>query len=268
MSVIKINKSDEKIIKDYSTYKGVGLVKVLAVNPTLAELQAIGLNYNNEPEYKSQTDTGEAKIRLDFIVGNSKLKTKHTFFLEDRERSNNAGDKFEFINNYGQTSWGTTLEEVVNRKGRNGNTWYKKEGARKAYVGEGDLIQFLSDWLNVNPDDQVYIENMDKIFTGDVSELRQYVKAAADNEIYLLFTVRENEGKYYQNTYNRFFTRASFTPQAAIARFAKEVKKQEDAGYPIKGFEGLEFGTFVPQLDSGTPDVDAPESDTKVEDLF
>lgn len=270
MTKIKINNSDEKILKDFSTYKGVAKVKVLAVNPTLAELQAIGLNFNAEPEYTSATDTGEDKVRIDFIIGNEKLKTKLSFFLEDKERTNNAGDKFEFINNYGQSSWGSTVQEVTSRTGKNGNTWFKEEGARKAYVGEVQLIQFLSDWLNVSLDDQVTLEKFPNYFKGDVSELKDYVKAASNNQIYVLLTVREaDNGKFYQNVYTGKFVRASFSPQAAISRFAEEVKRQEDAGYPVKGFAGLEFGDYIPDLDTASPDTDIPaESTEDVDKLF
>lgn len=265
MSAIKINKSSEKVIREFSTYKGVAKVKVLAVNPTLAELQALGMNFNSEPEYTDTTDSGDPKVRIDFIIGNDKVTTKLTFFLEKRDRVSNSGDKWEFINNFGQTSWGASVDEVTSRTGKNGNTWFKEEGARNAYVGEADLIKFLSDWLNVNPEDQVYLEKIENLFTGNVSELKMYVEAAAENELFVLLTVRENDGKYYQNVYNRFFTRASFTPQAAITRFIKEAKKQEDSGYPIKGFEGVEFREFVPSLDISTPDIDTPTTQQRVE---
>ncbi len=266
---MKINDSSKKVLKDFSTYKGVCPVKVYAGNPTLAELQELGMNFNSEPEYVSETDTGEAKVRIDFIVGNDKLKTKLTFFLEDRERVSKNG-KFEFINNLGQSSWGETLEEVLSRTGRGGNTWFNELGARKALVGEAQLMQFLADWLNIdtNAGDEVYLENLPALFKGDFSELKKYVKEADSNRVYVLLTVNEKDGKFYQNVYNGAFARASFTPQAAIGRFAKEAKKQEDSGYPIKGFAGLEFGEYIPTLDSTEPDADAPTSVENVDDLF
>jgi hypothetical protein len=266
--VIKINNSNEKILKDFSTFKGTGKVKVLAINPTLAELQALGMNFNAEPEYVGTTDSGEAKVRIDFIIGNEKLKTKMSFFLEDRVRKNNSGDKSEFINNFGQSSWGTSVEEVTSRVGKNGNTWFKEEGAREAIVGEVALVQFLKDWLNTGVDDPVYIQRIADLFKGNVAELKYYVKAAPNNEVYVLFTVRENDGKFYQNVYNGSFVRASFTPQAAISKFAAEVKRQEDSGYPIKGFAGLEFGEYVPQIDTATPDTDTPTTAANVDNLF
>ena len=267
MAKLKINDSSKSVVKEFAPYVGVTKVKVLAVNPTLEELQNMGLNFQQEPEYVGQTDEGIDKVRIDFFVGNDKLITKVSFFLEATERINRNGDKYEIINNKGQSTWAVDVQEAVTRKGKNGNTWFSEVGARKAYVGEVDLMTFIADWLNISPEDDLELEDFSKLLKGNVSELKQYAKEAVNNEFYILLTVKKtDEGKIYQNTYNRLFARGSLTPASTISRFVKHINEQETAGYPIKGFEGVEFKEFIPSLETAQPDEDdeGDEGDDKL----
>lgn len=258
---IKVNDSNEKVVKDFTLYKGAAKFKVLAINPNLAKLQELGFNFQQEPTYVSEED-GVKKVRLDFIVGNDKVKNKIVFFLEKRERENNAKDKFEFINNFGMNTWCTTLEEALAKTGKNGKQWFKPNGARKALVGEVALIQFLQTWLNTNLDDEVYIEKIDALFNGNVSELAQYVNLAKNNEFWALLTVTEKDGKNYQNINSDIFVRASFKDSTAKSKFVEYAKKQAESGYAIKGYQGADFEEYVPQDVVITPDTDVSVATT------
>lgn len=258
MPVIKINDSSKEVLKQYVIYTGVTQVKVLAVNPTMEKLQSLGYNVSTEPVYVTEQD-GIRKVRVDFYVQNNKMQGKIPFFLQDEQRMSNNKTSYEYINNYGQTTWASSLEEALNKTGKNGKKWFKEDGARVAYVGESNLINFLSQWLNTNEDDKVYIEDMDALFKGNVKELEFYVKNAASNVVWILSTYSERNDKFYQNIDNSIFVRGSFKPTAAMNKIAEYVRKKEKDGYPIKGYNGLEFKEFtIP-----TPKVVLPDQDTE-----
>jgi len=256
MPAININNSSKEVLKQSVVYTGLTQVKMVAVNPTLKELQEMGYNFQQEPVYLTEEE-GVRKLRLDFYFKNATVSNKITFFLENRPRVNKDGTKNEFINHYGQSTWAADLNEALNKTASNGKKWFNAEGAREAYVGETSLIEFLKQWLNTNPNDKVYIEDMEALFKGNVKELQYYVNAAKDNIVWVLLTYSEKEGKYYQNVDNGLFIRGYFKQVAAFSKAVEYIKRKEKDGYPVKGYNGLEFKEFVPPA----PEVILPDSD-------
>lgn len=264
---IKTNSSDEKFFKEFSLYTGVTKMKVLAINPNLEELQELGFNFQQEPEYAGQTDEGADKVRLDFILGNEFTKAKVSFFLQNTPSKGSTSGKFEFINNFCKSSWGTSLEEVLQREGKGGMKFFKPNGARVALVGEVSLMAFLCDWLNTSPEDEVTLDTLKKIIKGDVKELKEYLNAAKNNEVYVLITATENNDKYYQNVENRFFVRSQFSETTAINKFSEWIKKQPEK-YKPKGVYNINFGKFEIPKNTISPDKEVlPETSTKEEDV-
>ena len=73
-------------------FTGLGDCNVLLVNPTLAELNAAGLNYKEEPNYLSEAE-GVNKVRLDIYVDNPTVGIqKVAFFIADESKESNDYD--------------------------------------------------------------------------------------------------------------------------------------------------------------------------------
>lgn len=255
------NDSNKKFFNEIKLYTGVSPMKIVGICPTLEELNGLGFNFEKGPVYVSKDETtGTDKVRIDVVFMNDKVKSKSAFFLENRERQSKAGDKYEIINNFGQSTWAPSVGDAVEKVGKNGKKWFKPEGARVALVGEVALIGFLRDWLNANPEDQGKIDNYPALFAGNFKELQNYVKILSKNTIYTLSTVREGK---YQGVYNGFFVRSQFSLAAAQTKFSTYAKAQKDAGYPIKDAYSFAFQEYT----GGVVEPDAESvNTTKIDD--
>lgn len=241
---VKGNDSNTKVINERVVYVGPALVSVVFCNPTLAELTASGSKIDKEPEYLSDAEDGTKKVRIDFCVQNvDGFKSKVSFFLENKERVTKAGDKFEFINNQGQNTWCASVEEAIAKVGKNGNTYFKPEGARKALVGEVDFYNFIKNWANVAPDEDCSLENIQNLFKGNFKEPQSIVKMMAANTVWVMATVND---KNYQNINNKCFGRATSKQfPKTFADYAKKQAEVENGKYAIKDVYAFEFKEYV-----------------------
>ena len=238
-----VNSSETKHFNETILYTGISKVNIVAINPTLAQHNDIGFKFEKEPEYLSTGDDGTKKVRIDVIVKNDKFKTKFAFFLEDKNReSKTTAGSFEIVNDFGQSTWAASPEDAINKIGRNGNKWFKPDGARIAKVGEVALITFLRDWANTGVEEVGKIDNFTALFNGNFKELQDYVRILSNNTIYTLATVKEGK---YQGIYTGCFVRTQFSIKTAENKFADFLKKQKDAGYPIKESYSLEFREYT-----------------------
>ena len=223
---IKSNSSDKPVVKEGKLYTGLHNMRVVAINPTKAELEKLGYNPRNESNYLSKAEDGAEKVRIDFYLtgknpeGEEGIRTKVALFLENRERVNKDGTKREWINDFGRTAWGSKDAPPTGLK------WYDASTARPAKVGEGDLIAFIINWMNVAPTDEASLDNLEGLFKGDYSELKQLLTANPNNEVRVLLGVREGK---YQSVYNKYFDRATNKRNTYWETF---IKAQTEAGYP------------------------------------
>lgn len=223
------NDSDKPVFKEIKLYTGLCNMKVTAINPSKAELEAMGYKPQNDPVYLTKEDDVK-KLRLDFhlsaqVPDGSTIMTKVAFFLEDRYRVNKDGTKSEWINDFGRTAWSAD-GDVENPP--TGLTWFESETARRCHVGEADLHSFLVNWLNIGPDDEAKMDNFLALFSGNYSELRGLLASNKDNEVRLLLTVRDGK---YQSVYNRYFDRAS---NKRTNYWDAHIKNQASSGYALK----------------------------------
>lgn len=249
---IKGNDSSVAVIKERVLFTGPVLVNVVACNPDLAGLTALGYNFEKDPEYVTDAEAGHKKVRLDFYVQQGEFKNKVSFFLEAilRPESKNTPGNVEFVNNYGQSTWAASVEEAVEKVGKNGNKWFKPEGARRAVAGETDLYTFIKDWANLDPTKpECTLEDLKAIFKGNFKEFQQIVKDLKSNQVWVMATVNE---KGYQNVSNKVFGRA--TSKQFPTQFAKYVADQAKGSYPFKDNWSVEFKEYVPVV--VTPDSD------------
>ena len=239
-----INSSDKKHFNETILYTGVSAVKVLGINPTLAQLQELGFKVEKEPEYTSIDDKDGVtrKVRIDVIISNDKFKTKFAIFLADKDReSSKTPGLFEIINDFGQITWAKSTQEAIDKVGRGGNKFFKSDGARIAKMGEVQLITFLRDWANTGVNEVGKIDNFDALFKGNFNELQQYVKALSNNTIYALATVKDGK---YQSAYTGLSVRTQFSQRTAENKFSTHIADQKKAGYPLKEAYSINFKEY------------------------
>lgn len=284
-------------------YIGIAPVKVLGVNPTKEELEKMyDADIQNEPSYIGESDIqvgGVEKtvpsIRLDFIVQTDpevtdgiNMTTKIAFFLNKENRFNKNADKVQVIDKYGRTAWGT-VEDIENKtipEYANGPANIDAD-FRPALIGEEALTKFIKDYLNI-PNPQNYVDgkwvdksakemaecearfaDLNPLFKGDVSQLREILSYQPDNKIKLAFGVKiTDDNDMYQDVYNREFMKAGATNNK---RLKKEIENAQAAGsFPNTEFD---FGPLreysLIATDFGTSEtVENPFSGAKKENPF
>jgi len=262
------NDSNTAVVKEGKLFTGLKNMKVQAINPSKAEMEALDYHPQNEPVYISM-DGETQKLRLDFFLtgegdGGEKIRTKIAFFLENKARVNKAGTKAEWINDAARTAWGTLDAAPDTLK------WFDATTARPCKMGEADVHLFLINWLNIQPGDEAKLDNFDALFTGNYSELRSILGGNANNEIKVLLTVRDGK---YQSAYNRYFDRAS---NKRTGYWESHIKRQSQDGYPPKedfgnSFVFQEWTEPSVMTDLGGPAAAAPDASSggaPVEDPF
>lgn len=270
MAFNKANNSVEAGESNIKRYWGVAPVKIIAVNPTKAELEKIyNTTLEKEPEYCSIQDVNGSKIhsaRIDFIVQTDKAKTgvdfitKVTFFVQKTLNSNKDQTKCQIMDKYGETAW-ATLEEIKEKKipqYANGPASIDKD-YHAVCRGEVELTNFIRTYLCLegskiwdssvsamvnNPKkEEGCLDKIKDYFDGDFTELKEIIKILPDNKVKVLFGVKSSEdNKQYQTTYTRLFLRNN---QNKLDRLKDDVKKSQEAG----AYKNVEFGP------NGTIDV-------------
>ena len=192
-------------------YTGLVNVIVEAVNPTMKQMQDLGYSPQVEPDYIGVTDEGNAKAVVDFYLKDpdSGARGKIRFWLENTNRKTRDGNKYEWIDDHAKTSFSEDIESVP--------AWISKETARKALVGEGMLLSFITAWANVNPfpdaEGKIGVckfKDINKLFSNDLSEIKSILEndITKDNKVKVLFNVITTEsGKEYQDVYRHYFGR-------------------------------------------------------------
>ena len=220
-------------------YSGLGNFKVIAVNPTMAELHDLGIMVKQDPNYFVDLN-GTEYFKLTFWIKNADLTTRFDILMNGSERVSQTG-KNQWINSIGQSTWSDGEPEY---------DWFKKEGLRKALTGEETLINFVKQWANVANGDEAYFDSIAKIVKGDVTEVKALVKLLENNEVRLLIGVKDGK---YQTVYTKVFGRVK--PQRDDI-FVKNLN--DDYGTFNAEFDTtLSWGVFTPELAVVTPDADS-----------
>jgi len=249
-------------------YKGMAAVKVLAVNPTKEELEKIyGREFDKDPVYLSEAEVEVIdeqgnkvmkkfpSVRITFICQTDPSKNnginaifQHTFFLQKRYRFGSNSQKYQVIDCYGRTAWGTKDEIKaksipLNNDGRPANV---DADYRPAYISEEYLTNFIRNLLNIpnvssyvngewidNPkvadknDCLVRLDEIDKYFTGNFKELKEIISYQPDNLVKIGVGVKTKDGRTHQVT----FDRVSFKNAATdYARLDAEVQQSKNMG--------------------------------------
>ena len=244
---IQSNASTEEVVGGIKTFSGLTNVKVIAVNPTMAELHAMDINVKQEPNYKvSFSDQDYNKVV--FWLANEDSNFKLEILMTSTPRVSQAG-KHQWINSVGQSTWSEDSPSYE---------WWKKEGERKAYVGEETLINFIKAWANVASGDDVSFDTIDLIASGDITEIKELSKALTTNEVRVLVGVKDDK---YQQVYTKYFGRVK--PQRDDL-FVKALN--DDYGSFNADFNAdLVWGTHRPTSELISPDAPAEDEDWTAE---
>ncbi len=190
---IKSNNSTEEVLTGMVNYSGLTNVKVVAVNPSLAELHAMDIMLKQEPVYSVEF-TGEKFNKIVLWLQNADGTFKLEILMQDKARVSQTG-KNQWMNNVGQATWSKESPAY---------DWWNKEGEREALVGEETLINFIKAWANVAQGDDVYLDTINDIAGGNVAELRSLIKGLSSNMARVLVGVKDDK---YQQVYSKHFGR-------------------------------------------------------------
>lgn len=184
---------------------GPTVVSNILINPTLEELHAWGVDWiKNEPEYIREYNGNKVlnihiyakavqdpDIIIDWKIG----------IMDKLAAGKNDPTRFQYVNAKGQS---------INKKESDPfPAWFDSTGARKAYVGEALLYQFIIAFNNIRPRQQdvpsVLLPDIPKLFTGDFAQLKE-ANSLTTNKLKIIVGLTENDGKvYHQVDYQHYF---------------------------------------------------------------
>lgn len=256
MAFAKGNESKETVVR---RYQGIGVVNLLGVNPTKAELEKLyNTTLDKAPEYIGELTlpSGEKvpQVRIDFLVKTDpehamnngiEMSTKLSFFVARVPDYNKDKTKVRVINKYGEECY-LPLESVETKVLPENMQWYCMDGARVAYRGEKDLTSFLKNFLAIpsrtyrdrltgeskvidNPQEaEAQLGKIEDYFKGDFSELRDIVASQPNNRVQVCFGVKiTDDNKLYQDVFIRTVLRLRVKD---YSKLDKEIQEAQAAG--------------------------------------
>lgn len=211
--------------QDFDNTKKVGIfeARVLAINPTIEQYkELLGMELQEDSkaaDYLGEKE-GDTTLRIDVWLQDVKSdwKTKVSFFLQDKERTNKDETKNQWINTSGATSWAENIKDLPD--------WFTKRDVRKAFVGEEELYGFMQKWLGALDYRSLETEilcDWKKFMKGNVKELKEQIGGEWETTFGAMAEVivkeKENdegvmETKEYQGIYNK-----GFLPQYTLKNF-------------------------------------------------
>jgi hypothetical protein len=243
-------------------FTGAENFKVVAVNPTKAELEVIyGRELNYDPEYTATTTVSDGdgerevnQIRLDFYLTNedvdNPINTKASFYIADTHHKSQTG-KVKVINDFGKTTW-LTKEDVASGDVPANMSWYSASGLKIAKRGEEEVIDFLVNLLNL-PFDLTKVDDISdayakisakewgEIIKGDVTIFKDVI-ASTNNKIGVVLGVKTKaDGGQIQTIFNRK-TMRQYTLHAKKADKFKWILKDIHDAKANGAFGNVDFG--------------------------
>lgn len=213
--------------KGWKIYTGIENFHPVAVNPTMAELNEMGIPATQEPTYFGKTtrnvqgeekelDYFSVRVFLENDDADNQVKTQVQYTVLADYTESSTG-KYMVINKYGSTTW--FEPEVVdgNKAVPDNMQWYVTDGVKKCYKGEEALISFIRCLRNLpnitsktaekdkSKGISVFTEDdLNKMFRGDFNDIRRVIMESKDNKVgYLLGAKKLDDSKNVQALYAR-----------------------------------------------------------------
>lgn len=228
-------------------YQGVENVKITCINPNQEELKQMGFAQAEAPVYLGKDDKGVAQVRIACFTDNADttkpFKSSLSFYIKNQQKASSTG-KLLYINKFGETAYlpkdGTIPTNME---------WYRTEGMRPALDGEEAFVIMVKNYLNVPKDEECYLENPAKLFSGDFTEIKNIPSVGGNNKVGVLWGIKKVEGsegtKYYQNAYNRMFMRQYAKVDTTGKMGSYEYLRDNLAEYKSNGGAGsVDYGSY------------------------
>lgn len=256
MAIARGNESQEA--REFKRYIGVAPVFIKAVNPNKKEHEALfNTTLEEAPNYVGSVEVDGndvANVRIQVVfqpdvekIGFEMPLVTMALFLQNRPRVGANSGKTQVIDKYGRTAWVTPEELAAHAIPvySNGPADIDKD-YRPAYVGEEELMEFVKAYLcipsintwdanlkkmvpntKVKPEEcECRFDNLDKIFKGDFSEIKDALGFQPTNKVKVMLGVRtSDDGKLYQAVYTRKFLRNSSTNFSSLDKELQEMIK-------------------------------------------
>ena len=159
----------------------------------VALMAVVGVNMNPDKTYYDPDKYG---MRVEFTLQGEfegqKFNAFHNVFLRDETAVAKSSGRTCFIDKHGKSGYAMGIDEL--------HDWIDKSSARKAYVGEKDLYDFLSSWMQVEKGGELQLDSFKKLVQGDAWELQGYVKQVEHLRVQVLLGIGET---LYQEVYGR-----------------------------------------------------------------
>lgn len=248
---------------EFKKYIGVGEVKVIGVNPTKAQIKELmGYEPNEEPVYFGVQEIDGKKYnyaRIDFIVKTDAEKTgidytgRVTFFLRNQYRQGSQSGKYQVLDLYNNQAWATEADIKAQNTIMYSNGPAKIIGKyRPAYIGEWEFINFIrhfawigsagdtngfdyanGTWIEKKGQDlkececSFSVEEIQSMFKGNFSAVRDAIAVQPNNTIKLLFGIKTDNGKEYQDIYTKRVLRSN---NSNYSKLQEEIESSKAAG--------------------------------------
>jgi hypothetical protein len=242
-------------------FVGAFNMHVTAVNPTLEELQKMGVKTDKKPDYfvynkdnKELVDGIKIRIYLENKFREDDVKAVLTLYLRKsfmESKKDPADPKANYIDERGNSMF---LSIAGVESGNVGFDWLHIPSLKKAVMGEAELIQFIRALTNAEKTGVTYFEPADlkKIFAGDVSSIRSVVKRANElgNAVRVLLMPKIDGAKVYQYVYDRSFDRSWSSTAKYMHKSVMENKSRLPKGVAVPFSETLnETEFFIREVD-------------------
>jgi hypothetical protein len=238
-------------------FTGLGVLKILAVNPTHKELAAlldIDIEKVKEPNY-----TQENSMRLDFWYKNHESVTlplfgKFSIFISNEPRISQSG-KHQYIDANSRTCWADSISDLSERNSRlHEMNRMDLTTVRAACRGEEDLYQLMKAYGNIDISSGPFmLDDYSAICKGKFTELRDFFEHFNKREggVKVLMGVKDGQ---YQDVLNLLF----LSVHAKISDYVRNKITNSEYGYKHYYGHSFELKEFVP---TAAPETSGSDSD-------
>lgn len=260
-----IGQVKESVEVKKTLYTGVASVKVVAVNPSAADLKKfMGINLENEVNYEVELDGVKSRkiaflCKMDNEIDTETFVTVNYYLGSEPVLSQDG--KFQIVNQFGDFAWATP-EEFAAKKLSEKMSWYNLTGIRQAMRGEEGITTFIKTLYNIGKVEvgnesasYCQFDNLKKIYDGNIKELTDAIKGASNQKIKLLLGVKTStkildDGKERTSNYQDVFTKAPM--REWITNYQKTMSLLDEAKRHNM-FGSTDFGNSSGQLVEWSP---------------
>ena len=269
---------------NFDRYIGYGVFEFVAINPNKAKLEELlGIKVENEPVYHTVKENIAESI-IDVYMKHSsneeapyEFPLRVRFFLRRKYIYSKDQKSVKVVNKYGEFTFLPVTNVKENSIPEN-QSWYLGP-YKPAFEGQEEFTKFLVAYFGIPTrsymdknnvrktienisDAEVGLDDWDKIFKGDFSELNVFNQFV--NKIRIAVGVKSVDNKTYQDVFMQCFIKINNTRTDYLAKCIDEAKKAgrysntEFSLEPIRKFSTTLTPSTVKEVNTGIPTLDDP----------